>query len=81
MQQKRILKLIVDGAKILELYRQNLRMVPHDIQPACQEMMVKMSDESTSIETEIKKKSRGNESDFNSVVQKTKQHGWIRSID
>ncbi|CAF4986429.1 unnamed protein product, partial [Rotaria socialis] len=45
MQQKRIFKLIVDGARMLELYRNNLRMVPQDIQPICQEMTIKVNDE------------------------------------
>ena len=72
IQQKRIFKLIVDGARMLDLYRNNLRMVPHDLQPMCQEMMVKMNDETDQPTT---KKFKSNEADFTSIVNKTKQQG------
>lgn len=67
VQQKKILKMIVDGAKSLDLYRQNLRMVPHDIQPVCQEMFVKVTDDVTT--------GTSKQTDFNTVLQKTKKHG------
>ena len=72
MQQKKIFKLIVDGARMLAFYRNNLRMVPHDIQPICQEMMVKVHEED---EKSTTKKFKGNEADFSSIVSKTKQQG------
>ena len=75
MQQKRIFKLIVDGARMLELYRNNLRMVPHDIQPLCQEMMVKINDNTDVLEKPNNKKFKTNDSDFNSIINKTKQQG------
>jgi hypothetical protein len=76
MQQKRIFKLIVDGSRMLELYRQNLRMVPNDIQPMCQEMYVKMTDDIDVSDNENKKRMIGGEqSDFNSMLSKTKQQG------
>ena len=75
MQQKRILKLIVDGAQMLELYRNNLRMVPSDLQPVCQEMMVKMADDANSSEPQNRKKFKSNDADFNSIINKTKQQG------
>ena len=80
MQQKRIFKLIVDGARMLELYRNNLRMVPHDIQPICQEMAVKMTDDVGVLEKETKKRFKSEESDFSSVLNKTKRQGLIRKI-
>ncbi|CAF0993465.1 unnamed protein product [Adineta ricciae] len=73
MQQKRILKLIVDGAQMLELYRNNLRMVPSDLQPVCQEMMVKMADDANPSEPQNRKKFKSNDADFNSMINKTKQ--------
>ncbi|UJR35445.1 hypothetical protein I4U23_028201 [Adineta vaga] len=73
MQQKRILKLIVDGAQMLELYRNNLRMVPSDIQPVCQEMTVKITDDTNSSEPQNRKKFKTNDTDFNSIISKTKQ--------
>lgn len=76
MQQKRIYKLIIDGAKMLEFYRNNLRMVPQEIQPICQEMMVKMGDEVETMEKDNRKKLKTHhEPDFTSIVNKTKQHG------
>jgi len=75
MQQKRIFKLIVDGARMLELYRNNLRMVPHDIQPICQEMTVKINDDTNVSEKSNNKKLKTNDSDFNSILNKTKQQG------
>ena len=79
MQQKRIYKLIIDGAKMLEFYRNNLRMVPHDLQPMCQEMFVKMADDNdTSDKDQRKKLKTTHEPDFTSIVNKTKQHGRFR---
>lgn len=75
MQQKKIFKLIVDGARMLGFYRNNLRMVPQDIQPVCQEMMVKVHEEDDRLEKSTTKKFKGNETDFASVVSKTKQQG------
>ncbi len=75
MQQKRIFKLIVDGARMLELYRNNLRMVPHDIQPLCQEMTVKVIEDIDLSENSKNKKFKANESDFNSMINKTKLQG------
>ena len=76
IQQKRIFKLIVDGARMLDLYRNNLRMVPHDIQPICQEMTVKINDDTEQFDKQpTTKKFKSNESDFTSMVNKTKQQG------
>lgn len=75
MQQKRIFKLIVDGARMLELYRNNLRMIPHDINPLCQEMTVKIVDDSDVSNKQTNKKFKSNEPDFNSMINKTKQQG------
>jgi hypothetical protein len=75
MQQKRIFKLIVDGARMLELYRNNLRMVPHNVQPICQEMTVKIDDDTDTSEQQSKKKFKTNDSDFSSMINKTKQQG------
>jgi hypothetical protein len=60
---------------MLELYRNNLRMVPHDIQPICQEMMVKVNDDGDTSEKQNKTKLKTNESDFSSMLNKTKQQG------
>ncbi|CAF1543067.1 unnamed protein product [Rotaria magnacalcarata] len=73
MQQKRIFKLIVDGARMLELYRNNLRMVPQDIQPVCQEMTIKVNDETDSSDKDSKNKFKTNDSDFRTMINKTKQ--------
>ncbi|CAF3423120.1 unnamed protein product [Rotaria socialis] len=73
MQQKRIFKLIVDGARMLELYRSNLRMVPQDIQPICQEMTIKVNDETDLSDKDSKKKFKTNDSDFKTMINKTKQ--------
>jgi hypothetical protein len=75
IQQKRIFKLIVDGARMLDLYRNNLRMVPHDIQPLCQEMTVKIIDDTNVSEQPMNKKFKKNETDFTSMINKTKQQG------
>ena len=75
MQQKSIFKLIVDGARMLELYRNNLRMVPQDIQPLCQEMTVKVIDDNDVPEKPTNKKFKAAEPDFNSMISKTKQQG------
>ena len=75
MQQKRIFKLIVDGARMLELYRNNLRMVPRDIEPVCQEMLVKIDDDTDASDKPNKTKSKSNDSDFSSMLNKTKQQG------
>lgn len=75
MQQKRIFKLIVDGARMLALYRNNLRMIPHDIQPICQEMLVKVHEEDDRMDKSTTKKFKSNEADFASIVSKTKQQG------
>ncbi|CAF4039183.1 unnamed protein product [Adineta steineri] len=73
MQQKRIFKLIIDGARMLNLYPSNLRMVPSDIQPKCQEMAVKMTDDTDTSDRQNKKKFKANDTDFNSIINKTKQ--------
>ncbi len=65
--------MIVDGARMLELYRNNLRMVPHDVQPICQEMLVKVNDDIDIFEN--KKKRKTDDSDFNAMINKTKQQG------
>ena len=57
---------------MLELYRHNLRMVPHDIQPICQEMMIKINDDTD--ETN-KKLFQTNDSNFSLMINKTKQQG------
>ena len=75
MQQKNIFKLIVDGARMLELYRNNLRMVPQDIQPVCQEMTVKVIDDNDVSERPTNKKFKTSEPDFNSMISKTKLQG------
>jgi hypothetical protein len=75
MQQKNIFKLIVDGARMLELYRNNLRMVPQDIQPVCQEMTVKVIDDNDVSERPTNKKFKASEPDFNSMISKTKLQG------
>ncbi len=75
MQQKRIFKLIVDGARMLELYRNNLRMVPHDVQPTCQEMAVKINNEADISDKYTSKKLKTTDSDFKSMINKTKQQG------
>jgi len=61
---------------MLELYRNNLRMVPNDIQPLCQEMMVKINDNTNTLEKSNNKKFKTNDLDFNSIVNKTKQQGY-----
>lgn len=80
MQQKRIFKLIIDGARMLDLYRNNLRMVPLDIEPVCQEMMVKINDESDPSDKTNAKKFKSNDMDFNSMLSKTKQQENILKI-
>ncbi len=60
---------------MLELYRNNLRMVPNDIQPLCQEMMVKINDNTDVLEKSNNKKFKTNDSDFKSIINKTKQQG------
>ncbi|CAF0833400.1 unnamed protein product [Rotaria sordida] len=80
IQQKRIFKLIVDGSRMLQLYRNNLRMIPHDIQPICQEMMVKMNDEIDLSENDNKKKFKTNDSDFQSMINKTKQQETLLKL-
>ncbi|CAF4535125.1 unnamed protein product [Rotaria sp. Silwood1] len=80
MQQKRIFKLIVDGARMLQLYRNNLRMVPHDIQPICQEMLIKMNDEIDLSEKDNKKKFKTNDSDFKTMINKTKQQETLLKL-
>ena len=60
---------------MLDLYTSNLRMVPHDIQPVCQEMMVKMVDEPDEPEKQTRKKLAAQEADFSSILNKTKQQG------
>ena len=71
-QQKRIFKLIVDGARMLDLYCNNLRMVPHDIQPICQEMMIKIDDDRDELN---KNKFQTIDSNFSSMINKTKRQG------
>ncbi len=61
---------------MLELYRNNLRMIPHDIQPICQEMIVKVNDDFDGLEKQNNKKLKTNDSDFNSIINKTKQQGF-----
>lgn len=75
MQQKRIFKLIVDGSRALQLYGSNLRMVPQDIEPMCQEMTIKMNDEKDLSDNDNRKKSKANDSDFKSMIDRAKQHG------
>jgi hypothetical protein len=50
-------------------------MVPHDIQPICQEMTVKINDDTNVSEKSNNKKLKTNDSDFNSILNKTKQQG------
>jgi hypothetical protein len=65
---------------MLEFYRNNLRMVPHDIQPTCQEMAVKMPDETGVPEKDSRKKFKSSEPDFSSAINKTKQQGSEEKI-
>ncbi len=60
---------------MLELFRNNLRMVPHDIQPICQEMTVKIADDTEGSDKFSTKKMKNNDQDFNSILNKTKQQG------
>ena len=76
MQQKKIFKLIIEGAKMLDLYRGKLRMVPQDIEPICQEMMVKVVEENEP----SSKKFKSNDVDFNSMISKTKQQENLLKI-
>jgi ABC-type enterochelin transport system substrate-binding protein len=48
-------------------------MVPHDVQPICQEMLVKVNDDIDIFEN--KKKRKTDDSDFNAMINKTKQQG------
>lgn len=73
--QRKIFKLIVDGARLLDLYRSNLRMVPRDVQPICQEMTIKINDEVDRNDKPNVKKLKTNEMDFSSMLNKTKQQG------
>jgi len=50
-------------------------MIPHDIQPICQEMIVKVNDDFDGLEKQNNKKLKTNDSDFNSIINKTKQQG------
>jgi hypothetical protein len=50
-------------------------MVPNDIQPLCQEMMVKINDNTDVLEKSNNKKFKTNDSDFKSIINKTKQQG------
>ncbi len=60
---------------MLELYRNNLRMVPHDVQPTCQEMTVKINNETDISDKYTSKKLKTTDSDFKSMINKTKQQG------
>jgi hypothetical protein len=51
-------------------------MIPHDIQPICQEMIVKVNDDFDGLEKQNNKKLKTNDSDFNSIINKTKQQGF-----
>lgn len=68
--------MIIEGAKMLDLYRGNLRMVPQDIEPICQEMMVKVVEENEP----LSKKFKSNDVDFNSMISKTKQQENLLKI-
>jgi len=55
-------------------------MVPNDIQPLCQEMMIKINDNTDTLEKSNNKKLKTNDLDFNSIVNKTKQQGYKITI-
>ncbi|CAF4795559.1 unnamed protein product, partial [Rotaria sp. Silwood2] len=48
-------------------------MFPHDIQPICQEIFVKITYDSNVLEKQNNKKFKNNDLDFNSIINKTKQ--------
>jgi hypothetical protein len=50
-------------------------MVPHDVQPTCQEMTVKINNETDISDKYTSKKLKTTDSDFKSMINKTKQQG------